>query len=246
MRRFYIDQGLIAGNHVTLSELESRHIATVLRLKPHAPVELFDGTGMVYQGRLETVSKKGVTVQILSRRNEPQPAAPQLMLFQGLLKGNKMDLLLQKATEMGVHCLQPLLTRYSDVRGSSTINLERWNRIMLEACKQSGRTRPMTIEPPRDLSSLSFADFGPKIAFWENEQTVSLEANHLSGPGQIALLLGPEGGFHGQEIELVRAQGFVTVSLGTNILRAETAALAAVAIVQYLAGSFIAPEQKSS
>ncbi|MFA5717474.1 MAG: RsmE family RNA methyltransferase [Desulfobulbaceae bacterium] len=241
MRRFFIDPQSIRSGIATLSGVESHHITSVLRLEPGSAIELFDGTGFVYGGRIEAVARHGVRVRILSRSDAPPPSAAKIILVQSLLREKKMDLVIQKATEMGVHMLQPLRTRYSEVRGHHQRQLDRWHRIMLEACKQSRRPCPMLIAEPLDFRSLAVAGDAAKIMFWEGERTAALNPEHVSPAGSTWLLLGPEGGFHPEEGYLARQFGFLTVSLGGNVLRAETASMAAVAIVQYLAGALAPP-----
>lgn len=239
MRRFYVDPQAIRSDRATLSPVESHHITTVLRLEAGSIIELFDGTGFIYRACVETVGRQGVTVRIHSCSDAPAADSPlKIILVQGLLKGKKMDFLIQKATEMGVHTLQPLRTRYSEGRGLPQRQLDRWSRIMLEACKQCRREKPMLIYEPVAFDTLSVAGCASKIMFWEGEMVVSLKPAHLSLTGSTCLLLGPEGGFHLREIDLARQLGFQTVSLGKYVLRAETASLAAIAIVQYLVGAF--------
>ena len=244
MRRFLVDPLSIADNLATLSENESRHITSVLRLEPGVTVELFDGSGVIYLGLLESVSKRAVTVRILSRQDVTERSPQLLVLCQCLLKPKKMDFLVQKATEMGVQTFQPLLSRYSKTHAPSPRQFERWNRIMLEACKQSRRATPMIIHPPAEPEDMDVSKFGTKILFWEGEKKVSLDASLLSLPGSICLVFGPEGGFRGEEIEQYTASGFHTVSLGSHILRAETAALAGTAIVRFPTGAFHAPDTR--
>lgn len=237
MRRFFIDSGSISAHRAIISAAESRHIATVLRLQPGARVELFDGTGTVYQGCLHSVTRQAVTVDILSRQQPAEEGVP-LTLAQGLLKGRKMDFLVQKATELGVRTFQPLQTRYCENKGERRGRRQRWQRIMLEACKQCKRPLPMEINPATGLNLLDTSLFSCKIMLWEDEKSVPLPGTLPStGNDPICLLLGPEGGFHQEEVEHARALGFQTVSLGRRTLRAETAALAAIAIVQFLAGN---------
>jgi 16S rRNA (uracil1498-N3)-methyltransferase len=241
MRRFLVDPRSIAGTLATLSTGEAHHIAAVLRLQPGIPVELIDGQGLVYEGRLETVDRAKVTVRLLSRQQESIDAAPPLILLQALLKGKKMDVIVQKATELGVHTLQPLLTRFSEGRGNPARQVERWQRIMVEACKQCRRAQPMEIAPLTDLAGAALPEAGPRLLFWEGERTEALRPSLLAPPGPVCLLLGPEGGLHQQEADAARGQGFRPVSLGRRILRAETATLAAVAIVQFLTGGLQPP-----
>lgn len=236
MRRFFIDPGSISAHRAIISAAESRHIATVLRLQPGARVELFDGTGTVYQGCLHSVTGQVVTVDILSRQ-KPTEEGVDLTLAQGLLKGKKMDFLVQKATELGVRTFQPLQTRYCENKGERQGRRQRWQRIMLAACKQCKRPLPMEINPATGLNLLDTSLFSCKIMLWEDEKSVPLGTLPSTGSDPICLLLGPEGGFHQEEVELARALGFQTVSLGRRTLRAETAALAAIAIVQFLAGN---------
>lgn len=246
MRRFLVDPRTIADDLATLSAGEAHHIASVLRLQPGTAVELIDGKGLVYQGRLETVGKGTVTVRILSRQQGQEDGARSLILLQALLKGKKMDVVVQKATELGVHTLQPLVTRYSEGRGNPARQAERWQRIMVEACKQCRRAQPMRIEPLTDLAGISLPETGPRILFWEGESTEPLRPEFLAVPGPVCLFLGPEGGLHQQEAEDAKVRGFKAVSLGRRILRAETATLAAVAIVQYLTGGLQPVEPKNS
>lgn len=246
MRRFLVDPRAIAGTLATLSAGEAHHIASVLRLQPGAEVELIDGQGLIYAGRLEIVDRAKVTVRLLSRQQEPEDAAPPLILLQALLKGKKMDMVVQKATELGVHTLQPLLTRYSEGRDNPARQAERWQRIMVEACKQCRRAQPMVIAPLTDLTVVALPEAGPRILFWEGETTETLRPELLAPPGPVFLLLGPEGGLHRQEAVAAREQGFRPVSLGRRILRAETATLAAVAIVLYLTGNLQPVEPKNS
>ena len=151
MRRFYIDPQSISESLAILSPEESRHIATVLRLQAGTAIELFDGTGFVYQGLILTATPKRITVEILSQYNENNDGAPQLFLFQSLLKGKKMDFLIQKATELGVHSFSPIQSRYNENRSNLPRQTDRWQRIMLEACKQCKRAQPMIIEPVLSL-----------------------------------------------------------------------------------------------
>jgi len=236
MRRFVVDPSTVTGELATLSAGEAHHVSLVLRLQPGAVIELVDGQGLVYQGCLETVGRERVTVRLLSQQQEPEDAGRPLILLQALLKGKKMDMVVQKATELGVHTLQPLVTRYSEGRGNQARQAERWQRIMVEACKQCHRAQCMGVAPLIDLAGVPLPESGPRILFWEGETTEPLLPEFLSPPGPVCLLLGPEGGLHRQEAEEAKARGFKPVSLGRRILRAETATLAAVAIVQYLTG----------
>lgn len=238
MRRFYIAPEAISDNLAILPPSESRHATAVLRLQPGTAVELFDGTGQIYQGLIRTADPKRLTVEIISRSSQEKNDAPLLFVFQSLLKGQKMDFLVQKATELGVHAFIPVQTKYIENRGNIARQAERWQRIMMEACKQCRRSRPMRIEPVTRLDDIDAAPFQQRLVLWEGEKAASLDRDMVAGREQTALFIGPEGGFHEDEITLAREKGFRPVSLGSRILRAETAALSGMAIIQFLSGGF--------
>lgn len=237
MRRFFVDPQAITADTALLSKTESQHIVSALRLQLGETVELFDGTGTVYHGKLQKLSREQVTVRLLSMHNENFEISPPVFLLQSLLKGKKMDFLVQKSTELGVHTFQPLMTRYSENRGNHQRQHERWQRIMLEACKQCKRTVPMQINPLVKFKQIDLSLFSTKLLVWEDEHQQPIDPKQLANKDSICLLIGPEGGFHEEEVDHARKNGFQTVTLGKRILRAETATLATVAIVQYLLGT---------
>jgi len=236
MRRFFVDPRSIIENTAYLSPAESQHIVSVLRLQPGDHIELFDGTGSVYQGELLKISRQNVTVLLLTCHRAKEENTPSLWLIQSLLKGKKMDFLVQKATELGVQAFQPVTTRYSENRGNPERQLQRWQRIMLEACKQCKRPVPMHISSPAAFDHLPPVSCSTKLLFWEDEPQQCIRPQLFADRATVCLFIGPEGGFHQKEIAAARSRGFQTVTLGQRALRAETASLAAVAIVQYLLG----------
>jgi 16S rRNA (uracil1498-N3)-methyltransferase len=201
--------------------------------------ELFDGKGAVVSGEISRISSKEVVFQILFRTDAADAGVP-LTLAQAVLKGKKMDLLIQKATELGVDTFVPVITRYCENSGRAGQQLKRWQRIMLEACKQCRRPIPMQICPPTELQELPLSEGEHKIMPWENEAGTSFSALELGNGQPVLVLIGPEGGFHPAEVAYAEEVGFRTISLGPRILRAETAALAAVVLVQQGAGNFSA------
>lgn len=237
MRRFFLPTHARTDDRIVLVGPEARHIASVLRLRPGQAVEFFDGLGCVYAAVLETADKNQVTAIITETRQEANVVRSPLTLAQCLLKGKKMDLLVQKATELGVQAFQPVVSRYCENHGDRVHQEERWRRIMIEACKQSHRTLPMTILPAMTLAQIDFTPFAHRLAAWEEERQAPLPAGFADHPGPICLLLGPEGGFHADDLQTLHRAEFATFSLGPLILRGETAALAAASIVQYLAGA---------
>ncbi|MCI5164686.1 MAG: 16S rRNA (uracil(1498)-N(3))-methyltransferase [Candidatus Electrothrix sp. GM3_4] len=232
MRRFFYDPSIQdTEEQILITGPEAHHIRNVLRMQSGDSAELFDGRGAVVSGEIIQISSKEVVFQVLSRADASDSGVP-LTLAQAVLKGKKMDLLIQKATELGVHTFLPVITRYCEKPGRAGQQLERWQRIMLEACKQCRRPIPMQICPPTELQELSFPEGGHKVMPWENEAGTPFSALELDNGQPVLVLIGPEGGFHSSEVAYAEEVGFRTVSLGPRILRAETAALAAVVLVQ--------------
>lgn len=237
MRRFFLPPDALYDELIQITGAEARHIAVVLRLQPGQLVEFFDGCGALYTTNLHTVEKNLVTATIVKVHQENGISAAPLTLGQCLLKGKKMDFLVQKATELGVHAFLPLLSRYCENFGERTRQQERWQRIMIEACKQCHRTVPMHIHPVVSLEKADFSSFRHRLAAWEGDRHTALPAFFSDPPGAICLVMGPEGGLHDDDLRVLHQHQFMTFSLGSRILRGETAALAAMAITQYFTGT---------
>ncbi len=237
MRRFFYDPKQEETDRIRMTNAEAHHIKNVLRMRLGAKAELFDGTGGVVFAELEDITAAEIFFRIISRKVEHNTET-SLTLAQALLKGKKMDLLIQKATELGVHTFIPIISRYCENQAKNGNQLERWQRIMLEACKQCRRPIPMRITPPVALLEFSFPADSNKIMPWEKEADCSFSATELANGRPILLLIGPEGGFHPSEVAYARDSEFRTVSLGPRILRAETAALAAVTLAQHAMHNF--------
>ncbi|MBT8362656.1 MAG: 16S rRNA (uracil(1498)-N(3))-methyltransferase [Desulfobacterales bacterium] len=241
MNRFFFEPAGDASSTVTLDKEESHHLANVLRLPVGMEVELFDGTGNLYAGRIKTTGKR-VTVRLLERVVSDSGKKTALWVYQGDLKGKKMDLVVQKCTELGVDYFVPFTSGRSQGRLERERwerKNERWEKIIKSACKQSGRLRFMEVMEKQTLEHISaFAretEPARKILFWENEPARRLSDFDWHFPEhRICLMLGTEGGFSVQEAKAAQSHGWQVVSLGRQILRAETATIAAVSIVQYL------------
>lgn len=233
MRRFFFSPEHATDDRILIRGPEARHMKTVLRIQPGTEVELYDGRGGIVHGEVRTLTAEQVHIRILGRSKRPATTAP-LTLMQAMLKGKKMDFIIQKATELGVQSFRPITSRFCEKKNNNTRTSERWQRIMLEACKQCGNPIPMQIEAPSALNTLQPADNCNLIMPWEDEDSQPLSPALLKNNRGTVLLIGPEGGFHPDEVSLARDLGFSTVSLGPRILRAETAAVTATAIIQYL------------
>lgn len=243
MRRFFFDPAQKTDDSVTLSDEESHHIRDVLRLRPGHPLELMDGKGGVYNAEIVNVTPL-VSVKILSMTPLLNDSTI-LVVGQAMLKTKKMDLLMQKCTELGATVVTPVLSHRCQVKNEQARRgkrHERWRRISDEACKQCLRGVAMDISDP--VAVHDFITAGPvtdneqKILFWEGEKECLTHGLPPLGSCQsVKLLLGPEGGFTPEEVALAVEHGWRTVSLGRRTLRGETATIAALSIVQHLLGN---------
>jgi len=231
MRRFYAPPGNFNGKEIILSQEETRHLHDVLRLRAGDKIQVFDGEGKEFLCAIENISKKETSLKILK---EIAPAALEsnldLTLAVALLKGEKFDLVVQKAVELGVTKIVPLMTKRADVKlKDADRKIERWQKIALEASKQSGRTRLMRIETPVDFEKFVCQAEDAKILFAERsgESLTKIKADK-----KITAVVGAEGGWEDSEIALAASNAFQIVTLAGRILRAETAAIAVSAILQ--------------
>jgi len=234
MHRFFVPPRAINGETVILSGNQAHHLRTVLRIRIGQTIELFDGTGAVYRTEIKKSTENTIEGHIIGHLVESVETDFPLTLAQGILKGKKMDIVLQKATELGIDTLMPVLTRYCQQQKNIERRLQRWQRIMLEACKQCGRSVPMHISPVVSLQDLPVPSFRYPLLCWEGEEQAMVHPELFTVSGKVLLLIGPEGGFHKQEVQWACDQGFQAVTLGPLVLRAETAAIASVGIIQYL------------
>jgi len=236
-RRFHAPPTAFNEQTVTLASDEARHLRDVLRLKPGDEVYVFDGVGNEFRCTVSSTKRDSAELHIEA---EVEPAKPesqlQLNLCVALLKGEKFDLVVQKATELGVTKLTPLITRYADIhlrdQSDATKRVTRWQRIALEAAKQSGRALVPEISLPITFeTALDCEDLGVMFSERGGETFES-----LNQPGSVTALVGSEGGWSDEEIEAARARKFHIVTLGGRILRAETAAIAAMVLIQHRFG----------
>jgi 16S rRNA (uracil1498-N3)-methyltransferase len=247
MHRFFIDPEDLTDTRAVLTGEEAHHLISVLRLKVGVPIQLFDGLGKTYEAEIEKISTGRVEAAILSMTEEPAAEKTKLHLGLALLKGKKMDFVMQKATELGVAGLHPFLATFSNARhmeaNREAKRLERWQKITREACKQCNRPKPPTCYPVKDFNTLleeaSQADYDLKLLFWEGERSQGLHgiAQGPDQPCSVMILIGPEGGFSMEEAAQAKAAGFQPITLGKRIMRAETAAVAAIAILQHQLGN---------
>lgn len=238
MRRFFAPPDQFDGNQVQLSPEETRHLRDVLRLHVGDEVLVFDGAGREFTASVIRIDR---TNSRLGIDGEIEPTAPEshldLTLAAAILKSDKFDLVVQKAVELGVTRLEPLLTKRSEARPRDTAKrLDRWRKIALEASKQSGRARLMEISEP-----VEFNDLLPTIDEREGPVWLFSERNGKPLPldletKSLTAIVGPEGGWDSMELEQASEKGVEIATLGGRILRAETAAVAIAAILQHRFG----------
>jgi 16S rRNA (uracil1498-N3)-methyltransferase len=222
---------------------KARYLVTVMRCKEGDRLEVLDGTGLSYNAKIVSVTGKEVVAEVTGV--SPSDAGPSLnlTLVQGLLKGEKMDLVIQKTTELGIVEIIPAVTERSQVR--ATRKTARWQKIAEDASRQCGRRKIPVIHEPVPFPSLFSRDLphdfpsakSRGIFLWEQGGMKMTEARKkLEECVKLIICVGPEGGFSPGEAALAQSGGFLVVSLGNRILRAETAAISVVAIVQFLFG----------
>jgi 16S rRNA (uracil1498-N3)-methyltransferase len=258
-RRFYAPPESFAGDSLAgagaslfLSEEETRHLRDVLRLRAGDEAYVFDGAGAEFRCVVADAGGRGregrARLEVRGRVAAPRPESPlALTLCAALLKGEKFDLVVQKATELGVARVVPVETKRAEVRSRSdareaTRRVERWRRLALEAAKQSGRARLPEIYEPRSLASLladahAEEEGHARLLFAERDGRSLAEAcGARSTLASVTALVGPEGGWEDDEIEAARRQGWSIVTLGGRTLRAETACIAVLILLQHLFG----------
>ncbi|MBO8168819.1 MAG: 16S rRNA (uracil(1498)-N(3))-methyltransferase [Thermoanaerobacteraceae bacterium] len=242
MHQFFVPEVGKIGARIRIAGEEAHHLVNVLRLETGDLVAIADSSGKRFLAALEEMTREEVTAYL--ERELPSGEPPlKLTLLQGVAKGDKFDFIIQKTTELGISAIIPVQAQRSVAKikpERAAKRLQRWQRIAKEAAKQCGRARVPEIEEPatleRALQSLP-GDTSIMIP-WEDEKTVSIgEALRKHDFSRnIALVIGPEGGLTAEEVALAVSFGAIPVSLGQRILRTETAAIAAVAIVMYQLG----------
>jgi 16S rRNA (uracil1498-N3)-methyltransferase len=239
MPRFYVPAPIIENDLLKIGGNEARHIRRVLRLKTGDEIIVFDGLGKEYEGVIDEEGSFSVVIKVHNISASGKESPLEVTLAQSLLKGEKMDTLIQKATELGVKEILPFLSSRSVPLLGKSARLKRhrrWERIAIEASKQCGRGVVPKIEPLRDYSEMlqTSSSGSLRLILWEKEGAKLKKVLERSiEKTKIFFIIGPEGGFSQEEVEEAKKTGFTTVSLGKRILRAETASLCFLSILQY-------------
>ncbi len=237
LSRFFIDAPLNLGEH-ELPEAQAHYIGRVLRMAEGDAVQLFDGSGQEYLGQLLEVGKKRVRVQLDEQFAGQVESSLPIHLGQGLSRGERMDWAIQKATELGVSEITPIISERCEVRlkdERADKRLAHWRQIAVSACEQCGRSRVPVIHAPVLLGEwLKQIDAGLKLVLHPVAEPLVSHAK----PASLAFVIGPEGGLTDGEVDQAKAAGFHAARLGPRVLRTETAPVVALAVAQQLWGDF--------
>jgi 16S rRNA (uracil1498-N3)-methyltransferase len=243
MHKFFVQKQNISNNTAVIEGDDVKHIYKVLRLSAGEKVSINNCEGKEYLGQIYEVNKSKVIVSLIEELPVNNESPVNIYLYQGLPKSSKMDLIVQKATELGVKSITPVITERVVVK--SELNefrkVDRWNRIALEACKQCKRTLIPKINIPMEfeelLSELETIDL--IVVPYENENGFGIKnlVNEVKNEVKnIAIIIGPEGGFEDTEIQRLKASGAYIVTLGPRILRTETAGFVCASLLMYELG----------
>lgn len=239
MRRFFIEKGRVSDGRAVISGELFRHIVRVLRMQAGDRIILADNEGWEHRGLIRSVDRDTLIVGIEGSSLREPGDETRITLCQGLPKGDKLELIIQKCTELGLDRLVPFTSGRTVPKldkNREAGRLERWRRIALEAARQSNRPTISEVTPiiPFDRL-LDSVDAEVRLLLWEGEPTRRLKEvlAELPKPRRVAVIVGPEGGLSREEAELAESKGFVPVTLGELILRTETAGIAITAILQY-------------
>jgi len=235
--RFYCPQLRQDATVLDLPETVHRHAVQVLRLKPGARMRLFDGMGFEVEAELTQVEKRHSQVQLLTAIETQSESPLNITLLQGVSRGERMDFAIQKAVELGVTTIVPVVTERCNVQlkqDRAQKRLDHWQGVLISACEQSGRASLPELAAVTTLeAALAGANDELKLVL---DPRASQGFNDLARPQSLSLLIGPEGGLSEAEIDLAAQHGFTALQFGPRILRTETAAVAALAVVQTLWG----------
>ena len=241
MHHFFVSSSQVNGGKIYIEGTDVNHIGSVLRMKAGEEVGIHDDKHNKYRCRIEEISQETVVLSVLEEQEEDTELPSEIYLFQGLPKGDKMELIIQKAVELGVYRIVPVETKRAVVKldeKKAVKKVSRWNAIAESAAKQSGRGVIPGVLPVMNFKqALEFAkDLDICMIPYEKAEGMQVTKDLISSikPGQsIGIFIGPEGGFEKSEVEAAQEQGAVSVTLGRRILRTETAGLTALSILMY-------------
>ena len=238
VRRFYAPPDQFSAGTITLDEDETRHLRDVLRLKEGDAANVFDGEGKEFVCTITSVEKRRSTLTIDQEVSPSSPESPlDLSIASVLLKGDKLDLVVQKAVELGVNRFFPLTSARCDVKvGDAAKRADRWRRIAMEATKQCGRARLMHVGDVTEYSKLLDETNEPGLTRIHFSERGGESFDAAAGSKRILAFIGPEGGWDDAELERAKAAGVRSVTFGGRIMKADTAAITIASILQHRFG----------
>lgn len=241
MHRFFLPPEWIQGGRVRITGPLVHQIRDVLRMQPGERIEVLDSSGWEQEVELRVLSRDAIEGEVVRRSLSQGEPKTQVTLYQALLKGSKFEQVLQKGTELGISAFVPMMCQRCMVELPGGSREARWYRIIREAAEQSRRGRLPLLRPLVPFAQACQEALGLSLIPWEGERGRGLRSHLREHPlwgtrHSINLFIGPEGGFSTQEIDLAQAHGILPISLGSRILRAETAGLVAAALILYEGG----------
>ncbi|PJK11901.1 16S rRNA (uracil(1498)-N(3))-methyltransferase [Lysobacteraceae bacterium NML120232] len=239
LTRTWIDRPLTIGQRLALPENAANHLLRVLRLASGDACVLFNGDGHDYLARIGQVSKRECEVEIIAAEKVERESPLAITLLQGIARGEKMDLILQKATELGAAAFMPVSSQRSEVKldaARAEKRLAHWQGVVMAACEQSGRAVCPPVAAPLPLATALQHPALPAARFYlDPEATQRISTLAIDTPA-LAIAVGPEGGWSARDLQELRSAGFIGLRLGPRILRTETAGLAAISALQLRLG----------
>ena len=245
MRRFFVDPGVLDGDTVRIEGPLAPRLAKVLRLKPGERVAFFDGSGTDTVAMLRSVSERVVTADVIERVSGPSESPTAVHLYQSITKGDRFEWLVEKATEIGVSRIVPLVSGRAVVKTAGEGNrVDRWRRIAVEAAEQCGRSHVPAVEAPQPFAAVLDSSEGVRLLPFEGADhlapsvaTVLHERiDELYALSAVSIFIGPEGGYEDAEVAAASDAGASVVTLGLRVLRSETAGLVAATLVMQACG----------
>ena len=238
--RIHVPGPLSAGQHTPLPAKAAAHVARVLRMKPGDPLVVFDGLGAQFDARIDSIRRQDVQVLVLKEIGGADLESPlRITLAQGIARGDRMDWVLQKATELGVAAIVPLFTGRTQVRldeDRERRRMEHWHGVIASACEQCGRSRLPQLHAPQDLAGWAATQADSDILRLTLDPEASRAPHQLPQVSELVLAVGPEGGWSASDRDILAAARFSGLRLGPRILRTETAGIAALAALQAMIG----------
>lgn len=236
--RVYTPQAMSSADILQLESPASHYLKRVLRLSEGDPVTLFNGDGMDYSGEICEIQRQHVKIRLVGSQNPGNESSLKITLAQAISRGERMDFSLQKATELGVFCIQPVTSSRVEVHLDGTRLAKRqarWQGVVISACEQSGRAVAPEVKTPLSLTQWLLSATGSPGLVLDPEAEQKLSTLSINGDS-ISILVGPEGGFSSEEVEQIQLAGIKPVSLGPRVLRTETAGPAAITVLQATKG----------